>query len=134
MNCKSAAAIAACAVALASGAFFAWPQYEAWRTRAAAPVGQMQAESAESAAKAMAEPALRAAVVAWGQVHLGVNAFISGTFSVSAGPERFACGTVARRPDQQATRVIVAPDGSVQQVEGAEAKRQFLARCNVVLL
>jgi hypothetical protein len=77
---------------------------------------------------------LRAAAVAWGQVHLGVNAFISGPFTVSAGPARFACGTLALRPSREVTRVVVAPDGSVRQVEGAEAKREFLERCNMVLL
>jgi hypothetical protein len=35
---------------------------------------------------------------------------------------------------REVTLVIVAPNGTVRQVEGAEAKREFLERCNVVLL
>ena len=136
MTRKSAIVIAACVVALVCGGLYASSQYTAWRARlaAASVIDQEQADGAESDAKAKAEPALRAAAIAWGQVHLGVNAFVYGPFSVSAGPARFGCGTLALRPSRQMTTVIVEPDGSVRQVEGAEAKREFLERCSVVLL
>jgi hypothetical protein len=137
MTGKSAAVTAACIVALVCGGLYGSLRYTASRAPVAA-IDDRQADAAadgsESEAKAKAEAGLRDAAIAWGQVHLGVNAFISGTFSVSAGPDRFACGTLATRPLREVTLVIVAPNGTVRQVEGAEAKREFLERCNVVLL
>jgi len=138
MTRKSAAAIASCVAVLVGVGVYASPQYTAWRAPWAPSSrvdgGQSDADAVESGARAKAEPALRDAAIAWGQVHLGVNTFIYGTFSVSAGPARFACGSLALPPSRQVTMVIVAPDGSVHQVEGAEAKREFLERCSVVLL
>src|SRR5215472_16216954 len=101
MTRKSAAVVAACVAALVGGGVYASPQYTAWRARLAASSGIDHADGAESEAKAKAEPAFRAAAIAWGQVHLGVNAFIYGTFSVSACPVRFACGSLALRPSRQ---------------------------------
>lgn len=136
MTSKSAAAVtAACIVALVCGGLYGSLRYTAWRASEAANDDREASTAAdESEAKAKAEVALRDAAVAWGQAHLGVNAFISGMFSVSAGTDRFACGTLAVPPLREVTLVIVAPDGSVRPVGGAEARREFLEHCNVVLL